>query len=310
MGIGVLKTGALALGATLGSTLLNKLLDNRTWTLLNQDTREAIKGQFPAEEPGFEYGANWGEIKSLNRPHPLLQYLQGQSDVFSVSSQFFHRDITDDSINEKINKLYSFCRRDQRFGRPPICRFAIGDGTVVNMEVILLKVSSVKYSQPDFLGGIRQVRFTLNFRRFTRFSLRDIPQSDTRYHRTAVGQYYEAIAQREYGDPLIGDYIRKQSEQAGKGLLIPGDIVKLPAREGVKDKIVTQTSVILKTAFGRTDTPQKLRREERTVALSQPVDMFEFTPASSPARIIPVVIATIDSGMGSGALGSAPMGSG
>jgi hypothetical protein len=305
MGLGVLKTGVLSAATTLGATLLNKLLDNRTWTLLNQDTREAIKGQFPAEEPSFEYGANWGDIKSLNRPHPLLQYLQGQSDVFNVSSQFLHRDITDDSINEKINKLYSFCRRDQRFGRPPICRFAIGDGTVVNMEVILLKVSSVKYSQPDFLGGVRQVKFTLNFRRFTRFSLRDIPQSDTRFHRTASGQYYELIAQREYGDPLIGDYIRKQPEQSGKALLVPGDVVKLPAREGVKDKIITQTSVILKTAFGRTDTPQKLRLEERVVALSQPVDIFEFTAPSAPSRLV----ASDDTGLGSGGLGSAPLGS-
>lgn len=308
MGLGVLKTGVLALGTTLGSTLLNKILDNRTWTLLNEDTREAIKGQFPAEEPSFEYGANWGEIRSLNRPHPLLQFLQGQSDSFSISGQFFRRDITDDSVNAKIDKLYSFCRRDQRFGRPPICRFAIGDGTIVNMEVILLKVASVNYSQPDFLGGVRQVRFQLNFRRFTRFSLRDIPQTDTRFHRTARGQYYELIAQREYGDPLIGDFIRKQPEQVGKALLVPGDIVKLPAREGVKDKVITQTSTVFKTAFGRTDTPQKLRLEERIVALSQPVDIFESTAPVAPSRI--AVASTLDdTGLGSGSLGSAPLGS-
>jgi len=39
-----------------------------------------------------------------------------------------------------------------------------------------------------------------------------------------------------------------------------GDIVRMPSIEGVRGKTVTQTSVPLKTAFGKKDTAQKRLR--------------------------------------------------
>jgi hypothetical protein len=307
-GLGVLSSAGIGLGAT----LLSKLLETKTWTLLNEDTGEAIKGQFPDAGNSFDFSSSWGEIKSLNRASPLLQYLHGETDTFDVSAQFFRRDITDESPHIKLEKLLSFCRRDQRFGRPPICRFAIGDGSVVNLPVILYKVGGINYSQPDFLGGIRQVTFSLHFQKFTRFSLSDEAVTDTRYHRTVRGQYYELIAGIEYGDPMLGDVIRKQPEQVGKALLVPGNIVKLPALEGVKDKQVTQTSTILKSAFGRRDTIQKQRFEQMLELLSDPsigtpVETSGIDFGSPP---IPIQVPVDGDGFGSGNFGSAPFGSG
>ncbi len=306
-GLGVLSSAGVALGAT----LLSKLLETKTWTIVNEETREVIKGQFPDEGNNFEFGSEWGEMRSLNRRSPLLQYLHGQTDRFDVSSQFFRRDVTDDSPTKKLDRLLEFTRRDQRLGRPPICRFAIGDGSVINLPVILHRVNGIKYSQPDFFGGIRQVSFSLQFSRHTRFSLAEEAVTDTRYHRTARGQYYELIAGLEYGDPLLGDFIRKQPEQIGKPLLVPGNVVKLPALEGVKDKIVSQTSVILKTAFGRAETVQKQRFTQMLEILASPsvgtpVETLGIDFGPSP---IPVQIVEGD-GFGSGNFGSTPFGAG
>lgn len=272
MGLGVLKTGALALGAAVGSTLLNKFLDSRTWTLFNIDSQETIKGQFPHEDMTREVGSSWEEINALTRENPIQQFITGELETCELQAQFFRRDITDDSVNERIHKLISWTKviKDER--RPPLLQFAVGDGSAFNETVILKTLSRVTYSQPDFLGGIRQVTFTMLFWRYVPFTLGDQVSIDTRFHRTARGQYYESIAAAEYGNPLLGDIIRRSDYQTGKPLLIPGDIVKLPAIEGIRNQKVAPSSTVLKGAFNK-NTPQRRRREEILEARSQPTNL-------------------------------------
>ncbi len=269
MALGVLRSGGVALGAT----LLSKFLEAKTWTLLNLDTREVLKGQFPHEDLSREVGSHWEEINSATRENPIQQFITGELEKVDIQSQFFRRDVTDDTVHEKLRKLISWTKKDKNQGRPPILQFAVGDGTAINMQVILKTLSRVTYSTPDFMGQIRQVAFTMTFWNYVTSNLADELQTDTRYHRTARGQYYELIARIEYGNPLLGDIIRKQPEQVGKPLLSPGDVVKLPAIEGVRSNRITQTSVILKGSYGRKETPQRKRRETLLDQLSQPVEL-------------------------------------
>jgi hypothetical protein len=272
MGLGVLKSVAAVAVGTLGSTLINKLLDNRTWTLFNIDTQETIKGQFPHDDMTREVGSSWEEINGLTRENPIQQFITGELETCELSAMFFRRDITDDSVNERIHKLISWTKviKDER--RPPLLQFAVGDGSAFNETVILKSLSRVVYSQPDFLGGIRQVNFTMLFWRYVPFTIADQVAIDTRFHRTASGQYYELIAAAEYGNPLLGDIIRRSDYQTGKPLLIPGDIVKLPAIEGIRNQRVAPSSTVLKDAYSK-NTPQRRRREEILEARSQPTNL-------------------------------------
>lgn len=269
MSLDVLRTGGVALGAT----LISKFLEAKTWTLLNTDTREVIKGQFAHEDLSRDVSSRWEEVNALTRENPILQFIYGELEKLEVQSQFFRRDITDDTVNEKIQKLGSWVKKDKNQGRPPILRFAVGDGTSINLQVILKSLSRISYSRPDFQGQIRQVSFNMTLWSYVTSNLSDELQTSTRYHRTARGQYYELIAQAEYGNPMLGDVIRKQDEQVKSPLLVPGDIVKLPAIEGVRSSRITQTSVILKGAFGNKPTIQRQRREEILDELSQPVTL-------------------------------------
>jgi hypothetical protein len=268
-GLGVLRSGAVALGAT----LLGKYLDAKTWTLSNTDTLERLEGQFPHEGLTREVGSHWEEINSLTRENPILQFITGELETVEVQSRFFRRDITDETVNEKITKLIRWTKKDARAGRPPILQIMIGDGSALNLPVILKSLSRVQYAKPDFQGQIRSVSFTMMLWKYTEFSLGDQVARDTRYHRTARGQYYELIAQEEYGNPLLGDIIRKSDAQVGKSSLAPGTIVKLPALEGIRRTRITPTSVILKDAFGQKNTPQRLRRETLLDERSQPVNL-------------------------------------
>lgn len=257
MGIGA---GLNAAGIGIGGTLLLKFLAAGTWTLINIDSKEALQGQFPTEDNGWDVGANYAEITSLGRQNPILQFLNGAADRLTMKSRFRMAHEFDDSVIEKLNKLVSWARRDAKLGRPPILQFVLGEGDAINAQVVLTAVSGIKYANPSFTGSTREVTFSIHLLKYTEFSIDDEEVTDTRYHRTAQGETYELICQREYGDPMLGDVIRKQEEQNGKALLVPGDIVKLPAPEGVRDSVVTQTSIPLQTAYSRQLTDQKANR--------------------------------------------------
>jgi len=258
--------GAAAIG--LGATLLTKLISVKTWTLVNQETNEAIKGQFPAEDVKKNVGANWTQIQALNRQHAFLQFLNGKTDTLTVTSQFLKRDITDDSPGKKLKQLESWTRLTKGKRRPPLLTFVLGDGQDLQMDVFLESVSDATYGEPvhglggiDLLGGggIRRVQFTLNF-----LAAPDGDQSaatdekevtDTRYARAKEREYQELLCQNEYGSAMIGVIIRQRNP--AQALLKPGDIVKLPALEGVRTEVVEQKSEVFSTAFGRKDTPQR-----------------------------------------------------
>jgi len=199
----------------------------------------------------------------------------------SLKSRFFKRDITDDSPTAKMKQLLELTRRNEDKGRPPILLFAIGDGNAVSMQVVLTDVSDIQYSPPNFLGDVKHVTFSLQMRKFTPFSLSEKQVTSTRYHRAKDGEYYELIAQAEYGNALFGDVIRKLPEQNGKALLQAGDIVKLPSAAGVRSMQITQTSVALKGSFSQKNTAQKALRLEVLDRINKPYNSFVFTPSNT-----------------------------
>ena len=226
--------------------------------MLNLDDRTLLEGQFEAEGVQQDVGANWASFTSLNRQHPILQFLNGEARKVSFEGRFFRSHALDRSPEHKLEKLLSWTRIDQSLRRPPIVQFYIGDGHLTINAVIT--TVQTRYATPDLFGAVRDLQFSVSLMEFHTFSLTDYKATDTRYARAQEGDYFELLAQQEYGNPMIGDVIRKLHPQLHT--ITPGDIVKLPSIEGVRLKEVTQTSVPLKTAFGRRDTAQKRLRQQ------------------------------------------------
>jgi len=248
------------LGATIGIglTILKAIFpDFRSWAMVNNLTSETLNGDFVAEDVSRDVGAEWSEESSLGRATPLLAFINGKSDTVSFNARFFRRDILHSDPQERLETLISWVAPDPKIARPPDVTFMLGSGNLVQ-TCIIDSVTGIKYDEPDWLGFIRQVQFTVNLRKFVPFSFDGTTVTDTRYHRAAEGDYYELICQKEYGDPAIGDVIRKRHPT--QPLLSAGDIVKLPALEGVRTERIKQTSIALRTAYGRKDTPQKRLR--------------------------------------------------
>lgn len=240
-----------------GAALATSLIPNaKIWNLQNLDTGQVVQGQFEPQGTSKEIASNWAQFTSMNRGKPILQFLNGAADQASFQGRFFRKHGFDDSPEKKLQTLESWARIDGALRRPPVLQFWVGDGHLM-INCVLIGMS-VQYGVPDRFGGLRDVTFTMRLLEFTPFSLDDEVQTDTRYARAKERDYFELLAFKEYGNPLIGDVIRKDHPKIQS--LEPGDTVKLPSIEGVRGKKVTQTSVPLKTAFGRKDTAQKRLR--------------------------------------------------
>lgn len=261
MGIG---DSVLSTTKTVGVAVVSKMLGAKVWTLQNLLTNKTIKGQFPAEEVTRNVGANWTQINALNRQHAFLQFLNGKTETLEVSSTFYKRDLLDDSPVERIELLTTWTQLDPKLRRPPLLVFTLGDGLGLQKDVLLTDVSDIKYSKPNGLGGIREVKFTMKFMAASRALLMasdtgqaDSEVVDTRYATAQEGQYYEQLALIEYGDPMYGVVIRQRHPD--QPLLDTGDRVALSALEGVRSETPAAISIPLVGAFGRKDTATKRR---------------------------------------------------
>jgi hypothetical protein len=266
-----------------GATLLSKFLSGKSWTLKNLDSGEEIVGQFPAESPTREVASTWAAVNALNRQHPILQFVRGEADTFSVPTRLYRRDLLDESPIKKLERIIKWTRIQEKLRRPPILEIIVGAGfnesgplgevnAAINdltgagagfqATVVLNSVAGITYGVPNNLGGIRDVRFQMNFTRYKPFDINESVQTDTRYARARHGDYYESLAYEEYGNALLGVVIRHLPEHDQQLTLKSGSVVKLPAIEGVRTRKVQPSSLTFKTAFGRKDTPQRRLRLE------------------------------------------------
>lgn len=263
----------------LGIAALTKMLpDQRVWNIENLDSGEVLQGQFEAAAPTREATNKWASHTSLNRGNSIRQFVSVDDETISFQSRFFKQSALDSSPETKLEKLVSWIKIDPAARRPPIVQLWFGDGHLrLNCTIT---VTGITYGTADYAGGLRDVTFTINATEFTPFSLEDTVETDTRFARAKERDYYELLAFHEYGNPLLGDIIRKEHPEQQN--LAPGDVVRLPSIEGIRDKTVTQTSIPLKTAFGRKDTPQRQLRIAFFVKRSNKFVSHLLQPSTTP----------------------------
>lgn len=264
------------------TTLLSKLLSLKTWTLKNVDTGEIIRGQFPPDDITEEgNGSNFVQIQALSRANTIIQFINGKTPTLTVNSRFFKRDLLDDSPIDKIAKLKSWATMDALAAsagirlRPPLLTFYLGDGLGVQMDCVMTEVANIKYTQPNALGGIRQVTFEMKFLQVSgsQTAASDEKEvTDTRYVHCKSDDYYEKLCAVEYGNPMIGVVIRQRNPT--KGLLKAGDIIALPAAAGIAGSTPTQQSIALSGAFDKKNTATKQLRLQYLANRNRPYTAF------------------------------------
>lgn len=241
------------------------------WTLSNLDTGEEITGQFGAEELTEDAGAAEIAAKhALNRDIPIQQWVHGNAREFTFTGRFW---LTKQGLIaammgeekpkepvQRLDLLRTWIKRDTKLRRPPVLMFWVGDTSVYLHYCLIKSLSNIRYE--DFetgSGKVKHVSFDIALVEYLPFDKSDAPsKGETRYHYVKQGEYYELMCQREYGDPMMGDVIRKRHPTLP--LPVPGERIKLPSYRAIRTNSVEPTSVQLQNAFTRGTAPQRALR--------------------------------------------------
>lgn len=237
--------------------LIDTLFGQRTFFLRNEDSGKELQGQFQAENVSKNVGANYSTSSALNMQTPIRQFINGEVDTVTFQATFFNRDEFFGGAEDDLELLESWVRRDSEKGRPPILSFSVGDGHLSMVSCVMEKLSQT-LMPPTFTGRLHGVVCDITLTKYQGYSLEGPAPGETRYHRAKDRDYYEMLTWNEYGSAEMGDIIRKRHPD--KPNLQIADIVKLPSVEAIRTERIEQKSNVLKTAYGKKDTPQRALR--------------------------------------------------
>src|SRR5512135_2082540 len=195
------------------------------WTLESIEAGITVVGQFSVDELQLNtVGGVYSDITSVNQSHPVTQWIRGQLETVTLNSEFFAQH-KDDEVTTRFGDLLKLTRRDDVFARPPVCIFSFG--TKLKMQCFLEHVANIAFGplRPD--GTPQRIKFTLTLRNYTP-NLQQPTDPATPPHQSLwrvakTGDTYESIARREYGDALLGEFLRRQDTY--RPALVEGDKV-------------------------------------------------------------------------------------
>lgn len=223
---------------------------------------ETIRFQFVPGGYQETVGANWSSSTGLGRQNPILQYANGEQGVISWDVRLWAGDQSRD-VSFQLDALKLAATRDPKLKRPP--RYNLVWGSVVDEVVVVQSLGSIRYDDPRPDGTIRgaSLGLTLLIYRTVDITLaaddaRGLLQ-DTFFGVAKTGEQWEDIALREYGDPDLGDLIRRRHPTMLFPGQKPGTIVKLPKLANLAvDQVEPDSGPLRRTIDG-------LRVRQRTV---------------------------------------------
>ena len=241
-----------------------------TWWLLNTDTSEYVYGQYTTEVQ-HSVSSSYGESFALSRQAPISQFLHGNTETLAFEGEFF-ASFAFQEIVKQVKTVQSWTRRDPSLGRPPVCYFWIGN-QYANMQSCFVQTANAKYEKPTQMGQARAAKLAVSLRAYRPYSLDETANFDTRYHLAKLGDSYEKLAAREYGNPMLGVELRQRHPD--KRVISPGDVIKLPAPTGsIRRAKIEPRSIALAGITARKSNPQlealraKMKARSTTATLS------------------------------------------
>jgi len=251
------------------------------WRLKMKDSPNTeFKGQFIAEDLTENVGSRVAENQALNQSETDKKYLSGDTETITFRTRIWATSSIK-NVKESIEKLKSFARRRDDLKRAPIFTFTAG--TEIQCLCFVRSVGGIRYANPRSDGTIRGAEFTVTLTKIEELqeprqglSIASLVKTGLGIVSAAAGivsslgkinipggslhtkgkqvivkqgQDFEHIAQREYGDALVGDILRrahynKPLSQIKQALEI-GDVIDLVDENEIFGIAVTPQSVPL-----------------------------------------------------------------
>lgn len=236
------------------------------WDLYDMDHDEYWLPQFPIEDISTTVGGVLSQQGRFGFQDTITMWTQGKIKSISFETMLYARDEDEGVIvldqQEALEKL---AIKDRELGRPPICIWSLGSA---QSEICLVEavdptiVSTLRNGEP------REVRFSITLSRYVPFSQKQIdPTKPVKESfllvASAAEQSYEGIARRYYGEPMLGDRLRKRNPGYPFAPAV-GTIVKVPAKAVVLQEIVEPASHVLSLDDEDAVTAYEVILEERS----------------------------------------------
>lgn len=220
------------------------------WSLKNLDRNLLVRPQFPIGEEGVSatLGSTIAEQPRFGFQDPITNWTQGKTTTFSFTTMLFARsDNEADNVNQLVADFTSLAKKDEELGRSPICLFTYGN--IISETVI---VESVDPTFRKILrdGDPQEVSLNITLRKYVPFSSQRLvdpskPAKESLYLVASDSEKsYEQLARRFYGDPLLGDRLRKRHPQNPLAPAL-GSVVRIPNKNVILQEVVEPASHIL-----------------------------------------------------------------
>jgi hypothetical protein len=197
------------------------------------------------------WGSAFASASALGMPNPVLQFTRGEQKTVTFEARLF-ADNADVSVDVLLQRLKSAAQTDPLLRRPPIWVFSWG--RQFDYQVVVESIGGIKYDTLRQDGSLRGVSLQITLKRYESFapfvgSDPDAREHNTFYRAVQEGDLWETLAERQYGDPLLGEFVRRQNPSQPTPSL--GTTVALPDREKIQDIPLAPDSIPLaRTADG------------------------------------------------------------
>lgn len=244
---------------------------------------------FPPEDFTYSPGkSNLAIFEGHGCPYPVLQWARGSVDEITFKSILWRHNmgvssevnialysgqvegVTEDNyadrirelshtyMKELLDKLVGLTRQYEDLGRPPICIFT---WSIWRVRCLVEQIGNIQIIASDENHVPLGYRFTVTLKRYMNYSTED-SYAISMYDKGRSGftkhisfndeDTYELIADREYGDPMLGIALRRL--HSSSPFPTTGDVCKIPANawtRTVRTAIRTPESPILKSSEDR-----------------------------------------------------------
>lgn len=204
------------------------------WSIRNLDTGDLFIPQFPMDDDGLTYtvGGVIVDVQRFAQQHTVAQWVGGGQRTYTFRCLLFTR-FADEAgdVEEMLDTLVTLTEEDEGYGRPPICQFRHGNYL---SDTVMVERVDPNVRRTDMDGFAQEIHLPITLRRYTPFTQQAIdptkPAKES-YHRSvsATEQMWEQMARAYYGDPMLGDRLRKRHPQYPFAPPL-GTIVNIPAR--------------------------------------------------------------------------------
>lgn len=204
------------------------------WKIKNLDAEETFLPPYPIDETGVRVsvGGVLAEQTRFGFQDPITQWVSGRVKTITFTTVMFAVYSTD-KIAGEFKEFERLALKDETLGRPPICVFTLGSGSILSE---LCMVESVDHDIPPVRpdGEPRQVTLSVTIKRYKPFSQVQIdptkPGKESYFLvATTAEATYEGVARRYYGDPMKGDRLRKRHPDMPFTPTV-GTRIKVPAK--------------------------------------------------------------------------------